>query len=172
MMSILFLSSFTNFYFFFTNSFKEDSWLIQSTPGFNFLKFLFPFDNMWSFLDYIWNLMLSNKINTFTFFLVLFLGVILMCWTAREVITWFLQTKKIAKQNQLLINQNKILMEKIEAINSNFNNTEPLYSLTGRNMGLGETTKSAVISDIDDPLIDIHEPSVKKPFSKEPSLDT
>ena len=142
-----------NFYSFFVNFFNKDSLFIQYTLGFNFFKFLFPFEDIWAFSDYIWSLMLSNKINTFILFLVLFLGVILMCWITREVMTWFLQTKKIAKQNQLLIKQNKVLMNKIEIIDMTLNNIRPLSPSITEDIetDIDEVSKkTSLISDIDD----------------------
>ncbi len=175
-MYILLLSSFINFYFFFVDFFYKDSWFIQSAPGFNFFKFLFPFDTIWAFSDYVWALMLSNKTNTFILFLVLLLGVILMCWTTREVLTWFLQTKKIAKQNQLLIKQNKVLMSKIEAMSTILNNTRPFSFFKAKEEEIDDISevskKTSLLSDIDDPLIDINESPFKDSLHKEPPSDT
>ena len=171
-MCISLINFFMNFNFL-IDFLSKGSLFIQFNPGFNFFEFLFPFKNTWAFLDYIWASMLSNKINTFIIFLVLFLGFILMCWTAREVMTWFLQTKRIAKQNQLLIKQNKVLMGKVEAINITLRNTRPhsLFTTNEREADISDMgQKTSLISDIDDPLIDIHDSSDSLP--KESSLDT
>ena len=97
-----------------------------------------------------------------------------MCWTAREVITWFLRTKKIAKQNQLLIKQNKALMSKIEAMSITLSNARPFSPFTAKeDADISDISqKTSLISDIDDPLIDIHESPIKDSLPKESSLDT
>ena len=171
-MSIVPISFFINFYFS-ADFFSKVSLFAQPTPGFNFFKILFPFKDTWAFLDYVWTLMLSNKINTFILFLVLFLGFILMCWAAREVMTWFLQTRKITKQNQLLIRQNKVLVNKIETMNITLNSMRTLFTAERKEADISEVSqKTSLVSDIDDPLIDIHESPFKDSLPKESSLDT
>ena len=91
---------------------------------------------------------------------------------AREVMTWFLQTKKIAKQNKLLIKQNQVLMDKIEAMSVKLNHIELFSPLTATSADIDEVNKRTnLVSDIDDPLIDIEEPSIESSFSKRSSLD-
>ena len=173
-MCVLLLKFFINFYGF-AHVLSKGFLCVQLTNGFNFLDFLFPFNDVWAFLDYIWAFILSNKLSTSIFLLVLFLGVILWFLMAREIMTWFLQTKKIAKQNKLLIKQNQVLMDKIEAMSVKLNHIEPFSPLAANRTDMDDidevSKRTNLISDINDPLIDIDEPSIESSFSKRSSLD-
>ena len=89
---------------------------MKTTNGVNILNFLFPFEDIRSFLSYVWDLMFAHQMAFLTLFLIFLLGSILFSWVAREVLTWFLQIKQIKKQNQTLIQQNYILMDKINHV--------------------------------------------------------
>ena len=178
-MCILLFNFFINFYGF-VSLLSKGFQYIQLMNGLNFFDLLFPFDSAWAFLDYIWALILSNKLNTFIFLLVLLLGIILWFLATREIMTWFLQTKKIAKQNKLLIKQTQVLMDKIEAMSVTLNHIKPFspFAVKKTDIDMDDmdmdrvSKKTSLISDIDDPLVDIDESSVEKTFPKGSSLDT
>ena len=146
--------------------------------GLNIFQILFPFDNSLSFLDHIITLMFANKIATFIFFLALFLGAILFFWITREITTWFLQTKKIKEQNQLLAEQNRILISKVDAINVNLHNINKPASpfLTAEKTAIGQIGQS--IDPVTDVITDNFDVTQKQdddsvlPPSKQPSLDS
>ena len=72
--------------------------------GVNIFGFLSSLDTF-SFLGQIWNLLISDNIAILTFALIILLGLILLVWISREFLMWFLNTKQIAKQNQILLDK-------------------------------------------------------------------
>ena len=146
--------------------------------GLNIFQILFPFDNVASFLDHITALMFANKMAASIFFLAFFLGLILFFWVTREVTTWFLQTKKIKQQNQLLVEQNQRLINKIDAIDVNLRNINKPASpfITAEKTVIGQISKSIdPITDVIKDHADIAQKQDKDsvlPPSKPPSLDS
>lgn len=75
---------------------------IGLNTGLGLFDFLFSFDLL-SLLGQAWSFLVADRIGVSTFFLMMGLGLLLLFWIIRECATWFLQTKQIAKQNQILI---------------------------------------------------------------------
>ena len=80
----------------------------------NILDFLLP--SVRPFFSDMWDLIFAHQMAFLTLFLIVLVGLTLFAWIAREVLTWFLQTKQIKKQNQILIKQNQVLVDKINAM--------------------------------------------------------
>lgn len=146
--------------------------------GLNIFQILFPFDNIVSFLDHIMALIFANKMATFIFFLAFFLGVILFFWVTREITTWFLQTKKIKQQNQLLVEQNQTLINKVDAIDVNLRNINKPISpfITAEKTAIGQISQSIdPVTDVITDHVDTDQKQDKDsvlPPSKPPSLDS
>ena len=129
----------------------------------------FPFEHIGSFLDYIWNLILNNKIATITLTLALLTGAILCVWMIRETITWFLQTKKIVKQNQILVKQNQMLIDKINLMHTYLHNIKSSSPFVTQKTTIDEINEGFIATD--DPFIEVKDQKTKERSSPKPPLD-